>query len=794
MTAVSHSKRLPQVHVDGLFFGFYDKLERLEDEEQLRMYFKNPQAAKKLSTVLDSNILLEAFGHATTSMNLNSSRFGKVTTLQVSFGLHPWEFQIRGCHITPFLLEKARVTSARRNQVIGEMNFHVLYSMVTGVNACQSMRLLAQELRLNDTDCSAFTYLGQCEHKLAEFMSKEDTLKKDVERWQQIVNGMNELNISTDQQNVVFRVLSAVLWLGNIKLDYNASLGKLKMSSTGASEVPQRVVELLGLESVNILERMLMTRSVMLQSTGETFELALEKGQVDHVRDTLARLLYQRAFDYIVFLMNEATKMDNITADTKDEFTLGPDAMYTHGVSLLKIVDVFGFEDLAHNSLDQLCINYLSEKLYAREEQIVLAAYNYQTPTSTHLPEESKDVLFIYEHPLGVFASLDEITMLHRGESETVQQEEKRNRLFVRNVYERNVPRLPDPPRVLANGRHQPSSKLSALPFVIPHTRGDVVYDATDFVKKNSDFVYANLLAGLETSNNSHFLRILASNKGVAATFGVTKNALGSTDTRLSGSKSLIGQFRSQQNERVVLALRDMSLNPDILETQLTDPELRAFYQKLVDFLQSKKGSDVQRNASEQIRDEQPQCSLEDRVVAAASEKNHDLWMRITESEEWSAHRDALVEVGEDPELFLFHSENDEFVVTLERFLEKMVLEEKIDEEQKALTAITSLSRTSTEDEEEEAENLAGVRREDEEMLELLLSVEFGPLLLVAMNQESYFAQALEDPIIMSSMQQLMANPKAFASSTALRHPAVREFFLKLIALSLAVQEQSDEE
>ncbi|RLN52307.1 hypothetical protein BBJ29_002377 [Phytophthora kernoviae] len=748
MTAVSHSKRLPQVHVDGLFFGFYDKLERLEDEEQLRMYFKNPQAAKKLSTVLDSNILLEAFGHATTSMNLNSSRFGKVTTLQVSFGLHPWEFQIRGCHITPFLLEKAR-----------------------------SMRLLAQELRLNDTDCSTFAYLGQCEHKLAEFMSKEDTLKKDVER-----------------------VLSAVLWLGNIELDYNASLGKLKMSSTGASEVPQRVVELLGLESVNILERMLMTRSVTLQSTGEAFELALEKGQVNHVRDTLARLLYQRAFDYIVFLMNEATKMDNITADTKDESTLGPDAMYAHGVSLLKIVDVFGFEDLAHNSLDQLCINYLSEKLYAREEQIVLAAYNYQTPTFTHLSEESKDVLFIYEHPLGVFASLDEITMLHRGESETVQQEEKRNRLFVRNVYERNVPRLPDPPRVLTNGRHQPSSKLSALPFVIPHTRGDVVYDATDFVKKNSDFVYANLLAGLETSNNAHFLRILESNKGVAATFGVTKNALGSADTRLSGSKSLIGQFRSQVNALTIgedvhmpfyfhcirpnAAKQPSILNKDIVVQQVHSQRLARQVEVCSSALSSYFAMGISKST----------CSLEDRVVAAASEKNHDLWMRIAESEEWAAHRDALVEVGEDPELFLFHSENDEFVVTLERFLEKMVLEEKFDEEQKALTAITSLSRTSTEDEEEEAENLAGVRREDEEMLELLLSVEFGPLLMVAMNQESYFAQALEDPIIMSSMQQLMANPKAFASSTALRHPAVREFFLKLIALSLAVQEQSNEE
>ncbi|EEY66584.1 uncharacterized protein PITG_16651 [Phytophthora infestans T30-4] len=44
-----------------------------------------------------------------------------------------------------------------------------------------------------------------------------------------------------------------------------------------------------------------------------------------------------------------------------------------------------------------------------------------------------------------------------------------------------------------------------------------------------------------------------------------------------------------QQNEKIVLALRDMSLSPDVLESQLGDHELRGFYQKLIDFLQSKK-------------------------------------------------------------------------------------------------------------------------------------------------------------------------------------------------------------
>ncbi|KAL3666494.1 hypothetical protein V7S43_008741 [Phytophthora oleae] len=1054
MTSVSRSKRLPQVHVDGLFFGFYDKLERLEDEEQLRMYFKNPHAAKKLSTVLDSNILLEAFGHATTSMNLNSSRFGKVTTLQVSFGLHPWEFQVRGCHISPFLLEKSRVTKERNRQAEdqSDMNFHIFYAMVAGVNAFPFMHSLAMELRLDGVDCSAFTYLGCSDRKLAEFVSKEDTWKKDVERWQQVIAGLDELNISPEQQATIFKVLSAALWLGNVELNYNALSEKLAMSSKGKFNAPQRVVELLELESVEKLERMLMTKVVTLQSTGEAFEVTLEKGQVSHVRDALARLLYQFVFEYIVLAMNEATKLDALPEHrSNEEQSVDSDAALPQEVSLLKIVDVFGFEDLTHNSLDQLCINYLSEKLYAREEQVVAAAYSSQTTqqSADRLLEEDKDVLFIYENPLGVFASLEELTVLHQSENENPQQEERRNKLFVRNIYERNSSLLPLPPRAVSNGRRKSiTTSMNTLPFVIPHSRGNVIYDASDFVKKNSDFVYANLLTGLKASSSVHFRQMLQKRNELDGASRKTSGTLESKDPHLPGSKSFVGQIRShvnaltsqddknlpfyfhcirpnakkqpsavnrdlveqqcrsqrliqqvnicknpssgysaidisietvvaryrslvqepyimselsgnhekllkwisdlisdddcptpkisisassmvqfkainlveklellleereaeaaariqslfrmvmwrhrylskkrerrglskellawygpekndtvqkllkkyngredelrsklelkknsrfrketavhqlakdllslclgnhggldanavndilnddimrgllQSNEKIVLALRDMSLNPDILERQLADPELRGFYQKLVDFLRLKKGEIARLGTTNLTTDDQPRVSLDIRVLAAASEDNCALWMRVVEKEEWASHRDALVEVGEDPELLLFHSEDDAFVATLERFLKALTLERQCEEEQKALAAITNLIQPSTMDEEEvfEVQDSTGVSDEHAELLELLLSVQFGPSLMAAMNEDPYFVQALQNPVLMNSMQQLMANPKDFAISAAVQQPAVQELFLKLIALAFAVEEQSGEE
>ncbi|KAE9089368.1 hypothetical protein PF005_g19466 [Phytophthora fragariae] len=706
--------------------------------------------------------------------------------------------------------------------------------------------------------------------------------------------------------------------------------------------------------------------------------------------------------------MNKATKLNTIPAD-------GAKDISAQDVALVKIVDVFGFEDLTCNSLDQLCINYLSEKIYAREEQVVLAAYSNDVASATRrIFGKENDVLVIYEHPLGVFASLEELTILHQSENETAQQEEKRNMLFVRNIYERNPTRLPEPPRVLNNGKRQSSVALTVLPFVIPHTRGNVLYDANDFVKKNSDFVYANLLEGLKASSNIHFQRMLDFRSHVNALttedepnmpfyfhcirpnamkqpslvtkelvfqqcrsqrliqqvqicrdplsvysaielpkrivlgrYGALLRTPYALDEVTSSDESLLQwlsdllrcddcqtakirvsassavQFNSislveklellledheaeaatkiqslflmvmwrhqylakkrerrglsnellvwygpenkdrvkklltkyngredelraklelkkrsklqgenavqqlatdlkflclgnhggldaqavndilhndgmremlQQNEKVVLALRDMSLNPDVLESQLADHELRAFYQKLVDFLQSKKNEFADQGNC--TMSNQPAEYLDERVAAAASGENRALWMQVVASEEWATYHDALVEVGEDPGLLLFHSDDDEFVATLERFLTALALEKQCKDEKEALAAITNLVHPSTVDEAGVLglQDSVGPSDEDAEMLELLLSVKFGPSLMAAMNQDPYFGQALQDPVLMTSMHQLMANPKDFATSTALRQSVVRDFFLKLIALSFAVQEQSDEE
>jgi myosin-7 len=71
----------------------------------------------------------------------------------------------------------------------------------------------------------------------------------------------------------------------------------------------------------------------------------MSKVQCENNRNTLAKALYNRIFDFIIEKMNERLSVH------QDKY------------SSIGLLDIFGFENFEVNSFEQLCINFTNEKL-----------------------------------------------------------------------------------------------------------------------------------------------------------------------------------------------------------------------------------------------------------------------------------------------------------------------------------------------------------------------------------------------------------------------------------------------
>ncbi|KAJ1386584.1 P-loop containing nucleoside triphosphate hydrolase protein, partial [Ochromonadaceae sp. CCMP2298] len=382
-----------------------------------------------------SNPILEAFGNARTVRNDNSSRFGKF--IELSFNDHG---HLIGGLIRTYLLEKVRLPSQQK----GERNFHIFYQLVAGASDEERVRWGVASMQA----LRAFRYVQRGE--VFQLRSVDDG-----QEFLALKQGLDTLNFAADDQTRLLDVTAALLHLGQV--DFEAVHGREGEGSVVCGDCMDSLLlasQLLGLE-VDRVVRCLTVRTIVARD--ESYEKKLTAQQAGDARDALAKALYGRLFDWIVRTINLSIQVEAALVR-----------------SSIGVLDIFGFECFAHNSFEQLCINYTNETLQQQFNQYIFKQeqIEYQREqinwSFIEFPD-NQDCLDLIEHRVsGILAMVDDECRLPAAKDEKLAA-----RMY--KAYE-------------GHGRFSATpAQRRDFRFCVRHYAGAVVYSALSFVEKNKD-------------------------------------------------------------------------------------------------------------------------------------------------------------------------------------------------------------------------------------------------------------------------------------------------------------------
>ncbi|KAH9659154.1 Myosin-11 [Citrus sinensis] len=415
--------------------------------------------------VLESNPVLEAFGNAKTVRNNNSSRFGKFVEIQFDK-----QGRISGAAIRTYLLERSRVCQISSP----ERNYHCFYLL------CNAPQEEVERYKLGNP--KTFHYLNQS--TCFELVGVSDAHDYLATR-----RAMDIVGISEKDQEAIFRVVAAILHIGNIEFSKGKEVDSSIPKDDQAKFHLKTAAELLMCDPV-ALEDALCKRIMITPE--EVIKRSLDPQSALVSRDGLAKTIYSRLFDWLVDKINSSIGQD------------------PNSKSLIGVLDIYGFESFKSNSFEQFCINFTNEKLqqhfnqhvfkmeqeeYTKEEidwsyiefvdnQDVLDLIekagssfdnNLTSPKSYEISS-----LYLLQKPGGIIALLDEACMFPKSTHET----------FANKLYQ-----------TFKSHKRFVKPKFSRTDFAIAHYAGEVMYQSDQFLDKNKDYVVPEHQDLLSASN-----------------------------------------------------------------------------------------------------------------------------------------------------------------------------------------------------------------------------------------------------------------------------------------------------
>ncbi|KAF9393311.1 Myosin type-2 heavy chain 1 [Podila verticillata] len=408
--------------------------------------------------ILATNPIMEAFGNAKTTRNDNSSRFGKFTEIQFDK-----ERNIIGARIRTYLLERSRLVYQPEH----ERNYHIFYQLVAGAPPSEKKELDLQSIQ-------QFHYLKQ--GGVQTINGVDDAAEFEITQ-----RALSTIGISVQVQWYIFRLLAALLHIGNIQVTG-------RNDAIISDEDPSLVIaaKVLGVPLSEfkkwLIKKQITTRSEKIVSN-------LKPDQALIVRDSVAKYIYSSLFDWLV---------NNINA------SLSSEAVASKIHSFIGVLDIYGFEHFKKNSFEQFCINYANEKLQQEFNQHV-----FKLEQEEYVREkidwkfiefsDNQPCIEMIEGKLGVLSLLDEESRMPSGSDQGWC-----NKLFSQLGTEKHKKWFTKP-------------RFSNAAFTITHYAHAVTYDCDGFLEKNKDTLPDELLNLIKNSDNEFLEEVLMTSATIGA-------------------------------------------------------------------------------------------------------------------------------------------------------------------------------------------------------------------------------------------------------------------------------------
>lgn len=447
--------------------------------------------------LIQSNAILEAFGNAKTNRNDNSSRFGKYMDIHFDYKGEPI-----GGHINKYLLEKSRVIYQQN----GERNFHSFYQLLTAPED----QLRALNISQNHTD---YFYIKQGN------VAKVNSIN-DRSNFREVTASLKQLNFSQDDQNTLWRVVAAILHLGN--LDFETKDDKVSVKNSKSVEY---VSDLLRVPRKD-LERALCER--VIAARGDIMRKEHTISEANYGRDGLAKAIYERLFGWIVDKINDVIKVE------ENNFP------YKYQSSLIGVLDIYGFEIFDNNSFEQFCINYCNEKLQQLFIELVLKQeqeeYNREGIEWQNVEYFNNQIIceLVEAQHTGILSIMDDACKMT---AEKVTDE-----LLLENMDKK----LKSHKHYMSRGVKPAEKSLRhKIDFRITHYAGDVTYCIVGFLDKNKDSLYQDFKRLLYNSSDPNLKSMWP--EGSQHITEITKRPLTAGSLFKSSMQALVNNLLSKE-------------------------------------------------------------------------------------------------------------------------------------------------------------------------------------------------------------------------------------------------------